>query len=188
MKRRLLPLAAALLGVGSALTVTGSVAGSIPADTRVSGWAVSASGQPVQEIVSAPVSGGTFRLDLPASAPGPRAQSALTPQNVSWPGVLDPVTVSAPAQTAELKFFVYRDGNGNGQHDEGETLREVGVNAGRGTLFVAWVSSDVTVKANRGYQATLKRGWNAFVVEVGRAVKVAPFLDGEVEVLLNPGR
>lgn len=182
-------LAAALLAPsGAALTVTGKVEGTVPADTRVSGWAVSASGQPVQEIVSVPVNGGQFRLEIPGASPSFRAQTALNPQNVTWPGVLDPVTVSAETQTAELKFFTYRDANRNGQNDEGEELREVTLNAGRGSLFVVWVNSDVTVKASRGYEVALKRGWNAFVVEVGRAVKVAPFRDGVAAVSLSLGR
>ncbi|EYB67709.1 hypothetical protein DEIPH_ctg033orf0139 [Deinococcus phoenicis] len=189
MKMRLLPLAAALFaGSGSALTVTGSVAGSVPADTRLSGWAVSASGQPVQELVSVPVSGGQFRLDLPAAAPSPRAQTALTAQNVSWPGVLDPVVVSGTAQASELKFFTYRDVNRSGQHDDGEALREVTLNVGGGSLFIAWVSADVTVKASRGYETVLKRGWNAFAVEVGRTVKAAPFVEGQDTAVLNLGR
>lgn len=189
MMHRALALTAALLaGSGGALTVTGSVTGSVPPDTRVSGWAVTASGQPVQEIVSVTVTGGQFRLEVPTAAPTARAQTALTSQNVAWPGVLDPVTVSSAAQTAELKFFTYRDTNRSGQHDEGEALREVAPTAGRGSLFVVWVNTDVTVKANRGYAALLKRGWNAFVVEVGRVVRVAPFIEGEVGVTLDAGR
>ena len=189
MNTRLLPLAAALLtGAGGALTVTGSVVGSPAPDMRVSGWAVSPSGQPVQEIVSVPVNAGRFRLEIPTPPPSARAQTAITSQNISWPGVLDPVTVSGAAQTAELKFFTYRDANKNGQHDEGETLREVTPDAGRGSLFVVWVNTDVTVKANRGYAANLKRGWNAFVVEVGKAIKVAPFVEGQVDVSVETGR
>lgn len=188
MKRLSLLVMALLASSGGALTVTGKVEGSVPTGTRVSGWAVSASGQPVQEIVSVPVNGGAFRLDIPEAAPSFRAQTALSSQNVAWPGVLDPVTVSAETQTAELKFFTYRDANRNGQHDEGEALREVTLNVGSGSLFVVWVNSDVTVKASRGYQAALGRGWNAFVVEVGRAVKVAPFKDGVAAVTLALGR
>lgn len=189
MQRSLFLLAAAFLASsGGALTVTGRVEGSVPAETRVSGWAVSASGQPVQEIVSVPVNGGQFRLEVPPAAPIFRAQTALNPQNVTWPGVLDPVTVSAQSQTAELKFFTYRDANRNGQRDEGETLREVNLNAGRGSLFIVWVNSDVAVRASRGYDVALKRGWNAFLVEVGRAVKVAPFKEGVAAVTLNLGR
>lgn len=189
MTTRLLPLAAALLlGPGGALTVTGGVTGGVTPETRVSGWAVSPSGQPVQELVSVPVNAGRFRLEIPTPPPSARAQTAITSQNISWPGVLDPATVSGPAQSAELKFFTYRDANKNGQHDDGELLREVTPDVGRGSLFVVWVGTDVTVKANRGYAATLKRGWNAFVVEVGKAIKVAPFVEGQVDVSVDVGR
>ncbi|SMB92534.1 hypothetical protein [Deinococcus hopiensis] len=188
MKTRLLLLAAPLLGTGGALTVTGSVTGGVTPETRVSGWAVTSSGQPVQEIVSVPVNAGGFRLEIPTPPPSARAQTGITSQNISWPGVLDPVMVSGPAQTAELKFFTYRDVNKNGQHDEGETLREVTPDAGRGSLFVVWVNTDVTVRANRGYAVDLKRGWNAFVVEVGKAIKVAPFIEGQVDVSVATGR
>jgi len=189
MKTRLWFLAAALLaGSGHALTVTGSVQGSVPGDTRLSGWAVSASGQPVQEIVSVPVNAGRFRLELPPAAPSFRAQTALNAANVAWPGVLDPVSVSAQPQTAELKFFTYRDTNRSGQRDEGEPLREVSLNTARGSLFVVWVNADVTVRASRGYEVALKRGWSAYVVEVARAVKVAPFVDGVATVSIDLGR
>ncbi|MEF2279524.1 hypothetical protein V3W47_14575 [Deinococcus sp. YIM 134068] len=185
----LLPLAAALLASSAgALTVTGRVAGSVSPDTRVGAWAVSASGQPVQELASVAVTDGRFRLGVPDAAPPARAQTALNAQNVAWPGVLDPVSVSAPAQAAELKFFTYRDVNRSGGRDEGETLNEATATTARGNLFVVWVSADVTVKANRGYEAALKRGWNALLVEVARAVRVSPFADGAVDVTLNAGR
>ncbi|MFC4425516.1 hypothetical protein [Deinococcus navajonensis] len=158
-----------------ALTVAGTVDGTASADTRVSGWVVSPYGQPVQEIVSVPVQNGRFSLEVPTAAPTARAQVALTPQNVSWPGVIDPVSVSGQVQVAELRFFTYRDQNNNGRRDEAEPLREVSAQAGRATLFIAWVNGDATVKANKGYVADLKRGWNAFLVEVGRAVSLKPF-------------
>lgn len=178
MNRRLLvPLLLSLtLGQAAALTVTGTVEGA-GADTRISGFVVTPYGQPLQEVVSVPVEGGRFRLELPATAPTARAQVNLTPQNVSWPGVIDPVAVSAPVQSAELKFFAYQDQNQNGRRDDAEALREVAPNVGKATLFVVWVNADVKVTANKGYEATLRRGWNAYVVDVGRAVKVTPFTD-----------
>ncbi|MDB5046923.1 MAG: hypothetical protein JWQ08_2973 [Deinococcus sp.] len=181
-----------LMGLGTlapaqALDIAGTVTGT-PADgTRVSGWAVTPSGQAVQEIVSVPINSGKFRLQLPTIAPSARAQTTLSAQNVSWPGVIDPVSVSAAVQTAELKFFTYRDANRNGQRDDNEPLNEVTLNSGNSSLFVAWVGTDVTVKANRGYEASLKRGWNAFLVDVGRAVKVAAFPEA-AQVSLTLGR
>lgn len=173
--RTFLPLAAALAAPVSALTVTGSVSGQAPAGTRVGVWSVTAFGQPVEEMISAPLAGGTFSLNIPERAPAARALSALTPQNVNWPGVIDPVAVSGAAQAAELKFYLYQDANGNARRDTSEALREVSVTANRATLFMAWVSADVTVKANKGYVATLKQGLNAFLVDVGRAVNVEPY-------------
>ena len=185
----LLPIAAALLApAAGALTVSGRVAGSVSPETRVGAWAVSASGQPVQELASVAVTGGRFRLDLPAAAPPARAQTPLSAQNVAWPGVLDPVSVSAPAQATELKFFTYRDVNRSGARDEGEPLAEAAATTPRGTLFVVWVSADVTVKANRGYEAALRRGWNALLVEVARAVRTLPLADGAADITLNAGR
>lgn len=175
-RRFLLPLALGLsVAPASALTVTGVVQGSVAPDTRIGGFAVTPFGQPVQELVSAAVQSGNFRLDVALAAPPARAQAVLSPQNVSWPGVIDPVQVSAPAQAGELKFFVYRDQNGNARQDDNEALREVVPMVGRSLLFMPWVSADVTVTANKGYQAALKKGWNAFLVDVGRTVNVQPF-------------
>ncbi|GGO28249.1 hypothetical protein [Deinococcus humi] len=176
--RLLLSLALGLsVPQASALTVTGTVQGSAAPDLRLAGFAVTPFGQPVQELASSSLDSGQFRLDLPAGPPPARAQAVLSSQNVSWPGVIDPVQVSAAAQTGELKLFVYRDQNGNARHDENESLREVSPMVGRSSLFIPWVSADVTVTANKGYQASLKKGWNAFLVDVGRVVNVQPFAE-----------
>lgn len=186
--RFLLSLALALtVAPASALTVTGTVQGNVTPESRLGGFAVTPFGQPVQELVSAPLDGGSFRLDIPAAAPPARAQAVLTAQNVSWPGVIDPVQISAAAQAGELKFFVYRDQNGNARHDDNEVLREVSPMVGKSPLFVPWVSTDVTVSANKGYQVALKKGWNAFLVDVGRTVNVRTYPDGTA-VLLPVGR
>ncbi|GAA0521203.1 hypothetical protein [Deinococcus depolymerans] len=172
----------ALLSAGQSLglTIRGSVEGGGGAELRVAGFVVSPFGQAVEEISSVPVEGGRFVLELPLTPPTARAQVDLTPQNVTWPGVIDPVKVSGAARVAEMKFFVYRDANGNGRRDDAEPLRDVMPNVDRATLFVAWVNTDVTVKASKGYEATLKRGWNALIVDVGRAVRVQPFADTTV--------
>ncbi|MFK7601637.1 hypothetical protein ACI3L1_05435 [Deinococcus sp. SM5_A1] len=186
--RLLLSLALGLtMPAASALTVTGMVQGSVTPESRLGGFAVTPFGQPVQELVSTPLDGGGFRLDIPAAAPPARAQAVLTAQNVSWPGVIDPVQISAAAQSGELKFFVYRDQNGNARHDDNEALREVSPMVGKASLFIPWVSADVTVSANKGYQVALKKGWNAFLVDVGRAVNVQIYPDG-TGVTLSLGR
>lgn len=179
--RPLLPVTLALVfGHASAITVSGTVNGTLTSDTRIGGFTVTPFGQPVDEVGSVTVSGDKFRIELPSAAPSAKAQVKLTAQNVSWPGVLDPVTVSSGVQAAELKLFSYRDLNGNARRDDSEPVREVVPNVGKATLFMAWVSGDVTVRANKGYEATLKSGWNAFIVDVGKAVKVQPFQDGTV--------
>ena len=185
--RHVLPLMLGLLATqASALIVSGTVDGTVTPDTRVSGWVVTPFGQPVQEIVGVPVQGNRFSMEIPTAAPTARAQVALTPQNVSWPGVIDPVAVSGQVQSAELRFFTYRDLNNNGRRDDAEPLREVAAQAGRSTLFIVWVNGDLTVKANKGYVAQVKRGWNAFLVDVGRAVSLKPFAaDIGVTVRLN---
>ncbi|MDV6374039.1 hypothetical protein [Deinococcus arenicola] len=182
--RFLIPLALGLTAVSaSALTVSGVIDGSVTPDTRLGAFAVTPFGQPVQEFASAATTGGRFRLDIATAPPPARAQAVLTPQNVSWPGVIDPVQVSASAQVGELKFFIYRDENGNARHDESEVLREVAPMVGRASLFIPWVSAAVTVRASQGYQVALQPGWNAFVVDVGRTVKVQPLADGSVVIV-----
>lgn len=174
--RLLLPLVTSLLaGSAAALTVAGTVDGGVPPNTRLGAWVVTPFGQPVEEVVGVPVRAERFSLDLPTTAPGGKALAPLTPQNVTWPGVIDPVAVTGQAQVAELKFFTYVDTNNNGRRDSNEAMREVSPTAGRATLFVVWVSGDVTVKANKGYVAGLKSGWNALLVDVGRAVNVQPY-------------
>ncbi|CAM3721426.1 hypothetical protein [Deinococcus frigens] len=186
--RRPLSLALGLtLASASALTVTGMVQGGVTPETRIGGFAVTPFGQPVQELVSASLSGGKFRLDVPTGAPSGRAQAVLTPQNVSWPGVTDPVQISAAAFAGELKFFTYRDLNGNERHDDNEALTEATVMVGKAALFIPWVSADVMVTANKGYLASLRKGWNAVLVEVGRTVNVQPYPSG-TEVVISVGR
>lgn len=167
---------ALMAGQGAALRVAGTAEGAGPA-SRIGAFAVTPYGQPVQEMASASVEAGRFRLEVPAGPPSDRAQTSLTPRTVSWPGVIDPVVVSGEAQTSELKFFAYRDVNDSGRHDAAELLREVTPHVGKSTLFVVWVNTEVTVRAGKGYEATLKRGWNAFVVDVGRGVRVQPFTE-----------
>lgn len=180
----------ALMGVGAAssLTVKGSVTGAnVTPDLRVAGVVVTPSGQFVQEVTSVPVESGQFTMEIPETSPLPRAMVALTPQNVNWPGVIDPVQVSGQAQVAELKLFTYRDQNNNGRRDDNEPLKEGMSDAKGANLFVVWVNTDVTVTANKGFRAPLKRGWNAFMVDVGKAVSVQPFADSTV-VTVRIGR
>lgn len=187
MKRALFATAALLLSAAQAVTLSGSVSGNLPAGTRLGAWLVNASGAPVSEYASTPLSGNSFRLDLPDSAPGTRGQYVLRRENIAWSGVLDPVTVSVDAVAAELKFYVYPDANANGRRDEGEELTEVNPQAGRAGLLVVWVSDDTRVNAARGFEANLKKGWNVLSVELGKNnVKVAQL--GSASLRVNVSR
>ena len=160
MKTRFLPLGFLLLvAQASATSIAGSVQGNTPTDLRVSAFAVTSFGQPVAELVSAPVSGKAFKLDLPDGAPPARAQVPVD-NRVSWPGLIDFQKASADAQAAELKLFIYRDVNGDGKWQDAEALKEVRAQVGKAELFVVWASAPVTVTASRNYTADLKKGWN----------------------------
>lgn len=187
MKRCLLSLITLTsLTSAGALTLTGTLEGNAAPDLRLSGWAVKGSGQPVAELVSAAVKGGSFSLTLPTALPPAAAQSPVD-NRISWPGLMDFGSASASAQATEMKFFVYRDANGNGQRDEGETMREVRLNTGRSFVFVVWVSNDVTVTGSNGYAVNLDKGWNALTVDVRSSVSVKP-LDPKASITVNTGQ
>ncbi len=180
MKKSLLAvLLAVTTGLSSAqtraaggLAVSGTVSGSLPAQARVGGFVLDSSGTPVAEVVSVPANGGRFSLELPNLTPGQRPLSALRADTVFWPGVLEPVTVSGQASTADLRFYVYGDANANGRHDDTETLQEVVPFVGKAVLVVSFSTAPAQVNASRGFQASLKAGWNGLLIEVGKTVRV----------------
>lgn len=184
---RFLATATLLLAAqAAAISVSGAVQGSVSADLRLSAWAVTAFGQPVEELASAPIKDGKFTLNIPDDAPPARAQVPVD-NRISWPGLIDFSKSSAPAQAAELKLFVYRDTNRDGVRQDNEALREVRVQAGKGELFIVWASAPVTVTASRNYQADLKKGWNVFQVNVRGAVSVKD-LDSKTELKIDLGQ
>ncbi|MFC4453177.1 hypothetical protein [Deinococcus sonorensis] len=188
MNRPLLALLLAATTSGAAaLSVSGTVTGSPPPQARVAGFVLDPAGQPGAEVVSVPVQDGRFSLDLPDVAPPGRYLSSLRPDAIAWPGVLEPITVSGEASIADLRLYVYADRNGNGRYDSGEGLQEAVPVVGRATLVLSWASTDARVNAARGFSATLGRGWNGLLVEVGRTVKVAP-AGRTVNVTLTVGR
>ena len=159
-------------GVLSGLALSGTVSGALPAQARVGGFAIDSSGAPVAELSSVPVSGGKFALEIPSVLPPQRALSQLRADTIFWPGVLEPVSVTGQVSAAELRFYVYQDGNGNGRRDDTEALQEAAPFVGKAVLFVSFASGPAQVSAARGFQANLKAGWNGLLIEVGRAVKV----------------
>ena len=184
--RPLLTCALALASSAAAVTLSGTVEGKAAPGTRIGAWAVTAFGQPVQELGSAPVNGGKFSLTLPDQAPPPRALVPVD-EHLNWPGLLEFQKASGDAQAAELKFFMYRDDNGSGTRQDGESLREVRLEAGRGELFVVWASAPVTVTGSRDYRADLTRGWNTLVVEVRSNVSVKPY-DSKLPLTITLGQ
>jgi hypothetical protein len=159
-------------GTLSGLAVSGTVSGSVPPQARVSGYIIDTSGSPVSELVSVPLTGGKFSLELPSVLPPQRALSPLRADSLFWPGVLEPVNVTGQANSAELRFYVYGDSNGNGRRDAGEALQEAVPFVGKSVVVITFASAPVQIGAARGFQASLKPGWNGLVIEVGRAVKV----------------
>ena len=159
---------------GNGLTVNGTVTGSVPGQPRVGGFVIDDAGTPVAEVVSVPVNGGRFGLELPGATPPQRSLSVLRAGSIFWPGVLEPITVTGQASSADLRFYVYGDGNGNGRRDDGETLQEAVPFVGRSVLVVSYATGNVQVSAARGFQANLKPGWNGLLIEVGKTVRVVP--------------
>ncbi len=157
---------------GTGLAVSGTVSGNVPAQARVGGFVVDGSGNPVAELVSVAVTGGRFSLELPTITPPGGSLSTLRPDSIFWPGLLEPVTVTGQASTADLKFYVYNDKNGNGRRDDTETLQESVAFVGKSLLVVSYATGAAQINAAHGFQANLKPGWNGLLIEVGKTVKV----------------
>ena len=158
---------------GAGLAISGTVSGSVPAQARVGGFVIDSSGNPVAELVSVAVTGGRFGLELPSVTPPGGALSTLRPASIFWPGLLEPVSVSGQASTADLKFYVYNDSNGNGRRDDTEPLQETVAFVGKSLLVVSYATGAAQVNAARGFQANLKPGWNGLLIEVGKVVRVS---------------
>ena len=189
MKRAAFPVLvlSASLWTGAAAAagvVQGVAQGDLPPDSRLGVWAVTPFGQPLQLLADAPVQGGRFALTLPSAAPAERLQFAVD-ERTSWPGLVNFAGTSVPLRAAELKFFLYRDANGNGVRDDGEALREVRPSVGKGELFVVWAARAATVSGAGGYEAELQAGWNTLVVEVRRPVRVQPYGGAPVQISLG---
>ncbi|WP_407539529.1 hypothetical protein Q0M94_15340 [Deinococcus radiomollis] len=158
---------------GAGLAISGTVSGSVPAQARVGGFVIDSSGNPVAELVSVAVTGGRFGLELPSVTPPGGALSTLRPASIFWPGLLEPVSVSGQASTADLKFYVYNDSNGNGRRDDTEPLQETVAFVGKSLLVVSYATGAAQVNAARGFQVNLKPGWNGLLIEVGKVVRVS---------------
>ena len=168
--------AATALSTAQALTLTGRVEGAaLGPQARVGLWLTGPAGAAGKELSSAPISNGQFSLSWPENAVPSRAQFALRPETIVWPGVLGDVQISAPVQSSAAALFVYEDSNGNAQRDDNELLSEAFAAVQRRPLVIVWVSAPVTVSASRGFSAALKSGWNSFTVDLGRSNTVSAY-------------
>ncbi|HEY9722268.1 MAG TPA: hypothetical protein V6D47_09650 [Oscillatoriaceae cyanobacterium] len=101
-----------LPGISLGATVHGQVNGVSGSNLRVGLLGSKEAGQTPQELVSAPVTGGAYSLDLPGS---PR---------------LD--LMSSDSESIPFALEVYQDNNGDGQYDEGDTITQA--SAANGTF------------------------------------------------------
>ena len=165
------------LSSAQALSLQGSVTGraNLPATARLGLWSAGPSGAPISELVSVPLMGGSFTLDLPDAAPPSRAQFPLRPENIGWPGVVGDVSLSAPVLSSAVSLFVYDDANRNGRRDDNEALMDAFPDVQRQPLVTIWVSGNVTVRAGHGFSAALVSGWNTFTVDLGRNASISAY-------------
>lgn len=176
MKTSALTLACFLaLSAAQALTLQGTVVGAPPAGARLSVWSEGASGAAGTELASVPITSGSFALPLPDAAPASRAQYPLRPESIGWPGVIGDVKVSNPVQASDLGFYVYDDANLSGRRDANEPLLDAFPEVQRRPVLTVWVSGDVKVTGGRGFELSLRSGWNTFTVELGRVANVAAY-------------
>lgn len=177
-------LALAVLAQAGAIGISGAVVGTPAPDTRLGAWVVSAFGEPQGQVADSSLSNATFKLEVPATPPQDKWLAPVG-NDLTWPGLVDFAGASVPARAAELRFFTYRDSNGNSKRDETEPLREVRLNGGKSDLFVVWLSAATSVKGGGGYQADLQAGWNVMLVEVRKTVRVAPYTGTELQINLG---
>ena len=185
MKTSALTLAYFLaLSAAQALTLQGTVlgGGALPSSARLGVWSEGAAGSAGTELASVPISAGAFALPLPETAPGPRARYPLRPEAISWPGVIGDVKVSALVQASDLGLYVYDDTNGNTRRDANEPLLDAFPEVQRQPVVTVWVSGDVKVSGGRGFELSLRSGWNTFTVELGRVANVSAFKGQPVSV------
>lgn len=191
MQKSVAPVLLTLLTLSSAqaLSLQGSVVGGgvgLPPTARVGFWSAGPSGAPISELVSAPITGGSFTLNLPDDASPSRAQFPLRPESIGWPGVVGDVTLSAPVLGSAVNLFVYNDANRNGRRDDNEALMDAFPDVQRQPLVTLWVSGQVTVSAGHGFSAALSSGWNTFIVDLGRSASVSAYTGQPVNLRVRP--
>ena len=175
-----------LAGLAGALSLNGTAGPNLPAEARLGVFLVGPSGSALSEFASAPIQAGRFSLTLPEGAPDLAARFPLRRENITWPSVLDPVSLSREVSAGELRAYVYTDSSGDGRFERGEPLTETPLHVGRDAVVLVWVDNDTRVQAARGFEASLRRGWNALSISPGKAVKVSPYAGGTLNLTVAP--
>ena len=176
-------LTSCLLGMGlsaaQALSLEGTVSSVSPvnaqatlqANSRVGLFLLGPNGKPTLEVVSSPLKEGRFALTLPDKPLEERLLEQLTPDAVTWSGVVGTIKVAGTPKFGELRLYTYVDVNTSAKRDSSEGITETAAQLGRSSLVVIYLDGPGKVSADKGFEVNLKAGWNALSIEAGRTVK-----------------
>ena len=163
------------LSVAQALSLEGTVSTQAPANVqaklRVGLFLLGLNGKPALEVVSSPLKEGKFSLTLPEAALEERFLEQLTPDAVTWSGVVGSIKVAGTPKFAELRLYTYVDTNISAKREPGELLEEETAQLGRSSLILLYLDGPGKVSADKGFEVSFKAGWNALSIEAGRTVK-----------------
>jgi len=178
------------LNVAQALSLEGtlsalSLSNASPANVRVGLFLLGPNGKPALEVVSSPLKEGKFSLTLPDTPLEERFLEQLTPDAVTWSGVVGTIKVAGTPKFAELRLYSYADANTSTKRDPGEVLGEQTAQLGRSSLILVYLDGPGKVSADKGFEVSFKAGWNALSIEAGRTVK-GTVLERVVKLELKP--
>jgi len=173
------------LNVAQALSLEGTLNAVSPANVRVGLFLLGPNGKPALEVVSSPLKEGKFSLTLPEAALEERFLGQLTPDAVTWSGVVGTIKVAGTPKFAELRLYTYADSNTSAKREPGEILSETAAQLGRSSLILVYLDGPGKVSADKGFEVSFKAGWNALSIEAGRTVK-GTVLERVVKLELKP--
>jgi hypothetical protein len=169
------------IAVAANIGISGSVkTSSATPQLRVGAFVVDRNGKPVQELGSSLPANGAFSLSLPETAPAASSVTAISSENLDWPGLIGSVRVQGAAKAARAALRGYIDADKNGSFSAGDTVLETSLTRGRGNLVLIYAADKFRVQGDRGFDVSLEEGWNLISIELGKTVtaKRVPSLDG----------